>query len=89
MSEQQSRQFDPKTFLSHVATLPGVYQMRDAEGKVLYVGKAKNLRNRLSSYFRDSGMSAKTRAYPYGNGSADSGEQSHQSASAEVQYSAA
>ena len=62
MSEQQSRQFDPKTFLSHVATLPGVYQMRDAEGKVLYVGKAKNLRNRLSSYFRDSGMSAKTRA---------------------------
>ena len=62
MSEQQSRQFDPKTFLSHVATLPGVYQKRDAEGKVLYVGKAKNLRNRLSSYFRDSGMSAKTRA---------------------------
>ena len=36
--------------------------MRDAEGKVLYVGKAKNLRHRLSSYFRDSGMSAKTRA---------------------------
>ena len=62
MSEQQSRLFDPKIFLSHVATLPGVYQMRDADGKVLYVGKAKNLRNRLSSYFRDSGMSAKTRA---------------------------
>ncbi|MDO4642327.1 MAG: excinuclease ABC subunit UvrC [Cardiobacteriaceae bacterium] len=60
MSDQ--RKFDPKTFLSHVSTLPGVYQMRDVEGKVLYVGKAKNLRNRLSSYFRDSGMSVKTRA---------------------------
>lgn len=56
------RQFDPKIFLSHVTTLPGVYQMRDAEGKVIYVGKAKNLRKRLSSYFRETGLTRKTQA---------------------------
>ncbi|UJF24310.1 excinuclease ABC subunit UvrC [Suttonella sp. R2A3] len=56
------RRFDANVFLSHVSTLPGVYQMRDDEGKVLYVGKAKNLRKRLSSYFRSSGLSVKTQA---------------------------
>lgn len=56
------RQFDPKVFLSHVTTRPGVYQMRDVEGKVIYVGKAKNLKKRLSSYFRSTGLSNKTRA---------------------------
>lgn len=56
------RRFDPKTFLSHVTTRPGIYQMRDADGVVLYVGKAKNLRKRLASYFRTQGLSAKTQA---------------------------
>lgn len=59
---EQERAFDAKVFLSHVATLPGVYQMRDADGVVLYVGKAKNLRKRLASYFRSNGLSVKTRA---------------------------
>lgn len=36
-----------------VPTDPGVYRFRDSEGRVLYVGKAKNLRARLSSYFQD------------------------------------
>ena len=52
--------FDHKTFLKHVGQAPGIYQMFDAEGTILYVGKAKNLKKRLSSYFRSSGMSIKT-----------------------------
>ena len=56
------RRFDHHIFLSHVSTLPGVYQMRDGDGKVLYVGKAKNLRKRLSSYFRKTGLTRKTAA---------------------------
>jgi excinuclease ABC subunit C len=40
--------------LKHLPTRPGVYQHKDAEGKVLYVGKAKNLRNRVRSYFQES-----------------------------------
>ena len=36
-----------------IPTGPGVYRFRDAKGRVVYVGKAKNLRARLSSYFQD------------------------------------
>ncbi|WP_193164150.1 excinuclease ABC subunit UvrC [Microbulbifer hainanensis] len=54
--------FDSKRFLQTVTRKPGVYQMFDAEGRILYVGKAKNLRNRLSSYFRASGLTTKTMA---------------------------
>ncbi|MCQ3830737.1 excinuclease ABC subunit UvrC [Microbulbifer elongatus] len=54
--------FDSKRFLSTVTRKPGVYQMFDSQGKVLYVGKAKNLRNRLGSYFRATGLTAKTMA---------------------------
>jgi excinuclease ABC subunit C len=38
-----------------IPTQPGVYRFRDAHGRVIYVGKAKNLRSRLSSYFQDIG----------------------------------
>ena len=44
--------FDAKSFLASVTSRPGVYCMRDAANKILYVGKAKNLHARLSSYFR-------------------------------------
>ena len=40
--------------LANLPTRPGVYQHKDKDGKVLYVGKAKNLRTRVRSYFQDS-----------------------------------
>lgn len=54
--------FDAKAFLAHVTIKPGVYQMYDSEGHVLYVGKAKNLKNRVSSYFQKTGLHPKTQA---------------------------
>lgn len=43
--------FNHKTFLKLVTSEPGIYQMFNEQGKLLYVGKAKNLKNRLKSYF--------------------------------------
>ncbi|TWH64095.1 excinuclease ABC subunit C [Azomonas agilis] len=54
--------FDATQFLSHCSQRPGVYRMLDAQGQLLYVGKAKNLKKRLSSYFRSSGLAPKTAA---------------------------
>jgi excinuclease ABC subunit C len=47
---------DPSTYRprpGEIPTEPGVYRFRDAHGRVIYVGKAKSLRPRLSSYFQD------------------------------------
>jgi excinuclease ABC subunit C len=51
--------FDHKEFLAHVNGKPGVYRMIDRNDKVIYVGKAKNLKKRLASYFRPSGLSTR------------------------------
>ncbi len=56
---------DPDLFeerLKHVPLLPGVYLWKDAQGKILYVGKSKALRDRMRSYFgAPRGLNAKTR----------------------------
>ncbi|NWA60440.1 excinuclease ABC subunit UvrC [Pantoea sp. B9002] len=52
--------FNSKAFLSTVTSQPGVYRMYDATGTVIYVGKAKDLKKRLTSYFRTQVGSRKT-----------------------------
>ncbi|NRA71687.1 MAG: excinuclease ABC subunit UvrC [Gammaproteobacteria bacterium] len=54
--------FDSQFFLKNVTTNPGVYQMLDADSQVIYVGKAKQLKKRLASYFRANIPQGKTRA---------------------------
>lgn len=54
--------FDIPSFLKALTTRPGVYRMLDGAGAILYVGKAKNLKNRVSSYFKSNHDSPKTRA---------------------------
>jgi len=51
MAEDSSTSFDGKTFAAGLPTRPGVYLMRDGDGSVLYIGKARNLRKRVASYF--------------------------------------
>jgi excinuclease ABC subunit C len=63
MSERATNKaFDAKIFLKNLTSRPGVYRMLDVTGRVLYVGKARNLKKRVSSYFRNSGLPPKTRA---------------------------
>lgn len=54
--------FDAKAFLKIVPHQPGVYRMLNADAEIIYVGKAKDLRKRLSSYFRVTVDSVKTKA---------------------------
>lgn len=55
--------FLSNSFLSSFPELPGVYQFFDSAGKIIYIGKAKNLKKRVSSYFnRTQYESAKVRA---------------------------
>ena len=62
MNQPQPDSFDSKAFLKTLTSRPGVYRMLDAEGEVIYVGKAKNLKRRVSSYFTRHDTSPKTRA---------------------------
>ena len=48
--------------VSRAPTEPGVYLFTDKGGRILYVGKARNLKSRVSSYFRTTGLHVKTKA---------------------------
>ena len=55
-------QFDAKSFVDSLPVRPGVYRMLDADGEILYVGKARNLKSRVSSYFQPSNVHPKVQA---------------------------
>ncbi len=59
---EESASFDARDLLNTLTSRPGVYRMLDSSGSILYIGKARNLRKRVSSYFRRTGLNAKTRA---------------------------
>jgi excinuclease ABC subunit C len=50
-AQDSKKEFGGKAFAARLPTRPGVYLMKDSDGTALYVGKAKNLRKRVSSYF--------------------------------------
>ncbi len=50
---------NPKTLIMSLPPKPGIYRMLGGKGEVLYVGKARNLRKRVQSYFRASGLAAR------------------------------
>lgn len=62
MSDDLIHAFDAKAFLKSVTNQPGVYRMYNDKREVIYVGKAKQLKQRLSSYFQANITSVKTRA---------------------------
>jgi excinuclease ABC subunit C len=57
-----SEQFDAKVFVDSLPGRPGVYRMLDNEGQILYVGKARNLKSRVGSYFQPSNVQPKVQA---------------------------
>src|SRR6202035_1825071 len=54
--------FDAKEFVGSLPRRPGVYKMYNAEHEILYIGKAKNLRDRVGTYFAASNVDPKVQA---------------------------
>jgi excinuclease ABC subunit C len=61
LSTSQAR-FDAKVFVDSLPGRPGVYRMLDVDGQILYVGKARNLKSRVASYFQPSNVQPKVQA---------------------------
>ncbi|MGJ0491549.1 excinuclease ABC subunit UvrC [Methylobacter sp.] len=61
-AEISENAFDVKAFLKSLTTRPGIYKMLNDEGEIIYIGKAKNLKNRVSSYFKPQTASPKQQA---------------------------
>ncbi|MDP1771548.1 MAG: excinuclease ABC subunit UvrC [Methylobacter sp.] len=58
-TELSENSFDVKAFLKSLTTRPGIYKMLNDQGEIIYIGKAKNLKNRVSSYFKKQTASTK------------------------------
>ncbi|WP_262964304.1 excinuclease ABC subunit UvrC [Methylobacter psychrophilus] len=58
-SEISESSFDSAAFLKNLTTRPGIYTMLNDKGEIIYIGKAKNLKNRVSSYFKKQAASIK------------------------------
>jgi excinuclease ABC subunit C len=54
--------FDARSFVDSLPGRPGVYRMLDGEGQIIYVGKARNLKSRVASYFQPSNVQPKVQA---------------------------
>ena len=61
-NDNSEPRFDARSLLKHLSHRPGVYRMFDAKGRLIYVGKAKDLKRRVSSYFQGRALDAKTMA---------------------------
>jgi excinuclease ABC subunit C len=57
--QKNATEFDAKSFVESLPARPGVYRMLDADGKILYVGKARSLKSRVASYFQASNVQPK------------------------------
>jgi len=58
-TELDNQDFDIDEFLKNLTRLPGIYKMLNDKGDIIYIGKAKNLKNRVTSYFRKGAASPK------------------------------
>ncbi len=58
-NETEESAFNSEHFLKNLTRLPGIYRMFNDKSEIIYIGKAKNLKNRVSSYFRKGAVSPK------------------------------
>ncbi|MDC9728783.1 MAG: excinuclease ABC subunit UvrC [Methyloprofundus sp.] len=59
IENENQEKFSIDEFLKNLTRLPGIYKMLNEKGDIIYIGKAKNLKNRVSSYFRKGAASPK------------------------------